>query len=261
MRNALWIGVGVLVVIALVLVGLVGGWVLWGQSVWAGGPYAAPRGGPDACGTRGYQMGPGMMRRGSGWGTQCEGTDYDFGTDAIRPGEPYDVLTIEQAREATVQYVASLGYGNLEVAELMEFERNYYAIVEESDSGIGAMELLIDKWTGAVGPEMGPNMMWNARYGMHGRGGMTGWTRNQTNTVTPEEALQTAQDWLDASRPGVTVEDHADPFYGYYTIHTLKDGEVYGMLSVNGYDGEVYLHTWHGDFIEMTEHEDESHSD
>jgi len=24
-------------------------------------------------------------------------------------------------------------------------------------------------------------------------------------------------------------------------------------LSVNGYSGQVFLHTWHGDFIEMTE--------
>jgi hypothetical protein len=31
------------------------------------------------------------------------------------------------------------------------------------------------------------------------------------------------------------------------------DGETVGMLSVNGYTGQVFPHTWHGDFVEMSE--------
>jgi hypothetical protein len=141
----------------------------------------------------------------------------------------------------------------------MEFERNFYAIVRELDTGIGAMELLVDKWTGAVGPEMGPNMMWNARYGMHGRsGGVMGGT-SEINTITSEAALEIAQRWLDARRPGVAVEQHADPFYGYYTIHTLQDGEIEGMLSVHGTTGQVWYHTWHGAFIQMIEEDESAH--
>ena len=30
-------------------------------------------------------------------------------------------------------------------------------------------------------------------------------------------------------------------------------GSVAGMLSVNGYSGQVFLHTWHGTFIEEAE--------
>ncbi|HHS97569.1 MAG TPA: hypothetical protein ENK08_06665 [Chloroflexi bacterium] len=166
-------------------------------------------------------------------------------------------MSIDEAREAVEQYIARLGYPNLEVAEVMEFEHNFYAIVRETDTGIGAMELLIDKRTGAVGPEMGPNMMWNGKYGMHGRG--RGWMMGGgaaiTNTISPEEALRIAQRWLDAYRPGVTVEEHADPFYGYYTIHTMRDGRIEGMLSVNGTTGQVWYHTWHGEFIRMVEEE------
>ena len=33
----------------------------------------------------------------------------------------------------------------------------------------------------------------------------------------------------------------------------MKDGQVFGMLSVNGYSGEVWYHNWHGAFIEMEE--------
>ncbi len=72
-------------------------------------------------------------------------------------------------------------------------------------------------------------------------------------TVTPEQVRQKAQQWLDTYLPGTTVAEEADAFYGYYTIHVLKNGQVYGMLSVNGYTGQVWYHTWHGDFIGMRE--------
>lgn len=210
-------------------------------------------------------MGPGMMR---GWDApttpctasiinwSCGGNPEGYGGESLSS----DALTIEEAHEAIERYIDALGYPDLEIAEVMEFERNFYAIVEEADAGIGAMELLVEKWTGAVSPEMGPNMMWNARYGMQAtggctRGGMMGGT-SEANTIAPEEALKVAQRWLDAHRPSVTVEEHADPFYGYYTIHTLEDDRIEGMLSVHGTTGQVWYHTWHGAFIQMIEEEE-----
>jgi hypothetical protein len=54
----------------------------------------------------------------------------------------------------------------------MEFTNNYYAEVEEKDTGIGAMELLIGRPGSRVYQEPGPNMMWNTKYGMmSGSGG------------------------------------------------------------------------------------------
>jgi len=246
MKTALRIGLGIVIVVALVIAGLTAGWALWGRRLWAGW---------------GYGMGPGMMGRwnapvapcaatGANWG--CGGSPGIYG----RPTSSSGALTIEEAHEAVEQYVEALGYPNLEIAEVMEFERNFYAIVRETDTGIGAMELLVDKWTGDAGPEMGPNMMWNTRYGTHGRG-MMGRAGEPAN-LTPEEALQTAQRWLDTYRSGVTVEEHADPFYGYYTIHTLKDGEIEGMLSVHASTGQVWYHTWHGAFVQMIAEEDHS---
>ena len=32
-----------------------------------------------------------------------------------------------------------------------------------------------------------------------------------------------------------------------------KDGKIIGMLSVNGYNGQIFLHTWHGTFIQEVE--------
>ena len=114
-------------------------------------------------------------------------------------------VDIQDAQRAVQAYVRETGYGDLEVAELMEFEHNFYAIVREHDTGIGALELLVDKVTAAVGPERGPNMMWNARYGMHRRGGMMGGWASETNTLSDAQALESAQRWLDDNRPGVTV--------------------------------------------------------
>ncbi len=123
---------------------------------------------------------------------------------------------------------------------------------------MSAYELIIDNYTGAISPEQGPNMMWNQKYGMMGGGMMgtlTGWSNGSSSqmTVTPEQAVTDAQHWLDANDPGLTADKEATPFDGYYTLHTLKDGKIVGMLSVNGYTGQVWYHTWHGSFVQSKE--------
>ena len=192
--------------------------------------------------------GPGMMYNNRVWDDDCPMVE---GYTAPTSGE----ISIEDAQQAVERYIEDWD-GKLEIAELMEFEENYYAIVREHDTGIGAMELLVDKTTGIVGPEMGPNMMWNARYGMHRRGGMMG-VSGEANRISEDRAIEIAQTWLDRNKPDVTAEEHADPFYGYYTIHTVRDGEIEGMLSVHGSTGQVWYHTWHGAFIQMIEGQEE----
>lgn len=82
---------------------------------------------------------------------------------------------------------------------------------------------------------------------------MGGWwgTRTGEMTVTPEQAIEIAQAYLDRAYPGLEADEEAEAFYGYYTLHTLRDGNIVGMLSVNGYTGQVWPHTWHGEFIGM----------
>jgi hypothetical protein len=151
----------------------------------------------------------------------------------------------------------------------MIFDNQAYAEVKEKSTGIGAMELLVDPVTLAVFPEYGPNMMWNLKYGMMsgyngygmmGGGMMGGWQQNPGATpeisadmpVSIEQSGQIAQQFLERYDPGKQADDHADVFYGYYTLHVLQDGKVIGMLSVNGYSGQVFPHTWHGAFVEMS---------
>jgi len=188
--------------------------------------------------------------------------------------------SLTEAREAFEQAVSnSYGDSNLKVEEVMEFANNYYAEVKESDTGIYAMELLIDKRSGRLYPEPGPNMMWNTKYGMMSGGmsgqgimgpggqgmmgpggqGMMGGSAYQASPetempISPDQVSQIADDYLSLISPGTETEE-PDQFYGYYTLHTLQDGEVTGMLSVNGYTGQVWYHSWHGSFMAMEESE------
>ena len=81
------------------------------------------------------------------------------------------VGSLDEARAAFERAVAGYGNPNLEVGEVMEFANNYYAEVEEKDTHIGAMEVLINRPGNRVYPEPGPNMMWNTKYGMMSGGG------------------------------------------------------------------------------------------
>lgn len=163
-------------------------------------------------------------------------------------------ISMETAQQSVQSFLDRTGNKNLRIDELMEFDQNFYALIKEQSTGIGAFELLVNKHTGAVAFEPGPNMMWNTKYSPMGRGGMMGggspgvWTPSGAMTVSSVRATQIAQGWLD-SRPGGYSAGTADAFYGYYTFHFESAGRTAGMLSVNGYGGQIWLHTWHGSFI------------
>ena len=219
----------------------------WGGMMWGGGMMGGwGMMGPGMMGGWNGMPGPGTCPMYGGWQTPTDGTP----------------LTAEQVTEIAERYVASYGNPDLGVAEIMEFSNHFYVQAREESTGRYAFEFLIDRFTGAVHPEPGPNMMWNTKYGHMGymAGMMGGWWRSPTGepNVTPERAIQIAQEFLDRYRPGFEADDEADAFYGYYTIHILRDGQIVGMLSVNSYTGQVWPHTWHGEFIGMVggeEHE------
>ncbi len=78
-------------------------------------------------------------------------------------------------------------------------------------------------------------------------------TRPGKMPVTAEQALQTARTYLDKAYPGVQPVAKADEYPGYYTVDVQKQSSLSGMLSVNGFTGQVWYHSWHGQFIEMTD--------
>ena len=176
----------------------------------------------------------------------------------LKTAAPDDII------QAVQDYLAYYKDADLAIKEIMIFDNNSYAIITEKSTGVGAFELLVDPLVKTAYPEYGPTMMWNLKYGMHsgygmmGGDGMIGNYQQPQNVdaeipVSADEATKYAQDYLDKYQPGVTVSEEITPFYGYYTIDLEKGGQIVGMLSVNGYDGQVFYHSWHGAFIEISE--------
>ncbi|MFJ7290362.1 hypothetical protein [Streptomyces collinus] len=155
-------------------------------------------------------------------------------------GQP--VTTLAAAKARAQEYADQLG---LRAGEVMQFSRNFYAELTTYD-GKGATEVLIDPESGAVWLEYGPAMMWNTDYGMpmHRTTG--------TARISAPEAENIARQWLDDHRPDRTPGE-AEAFPGYYTLHTFKGKTITGMLSVNAHSGQVWYHSWHGNFVAMSE--------
>lgn len=192
--------------------------------------------GAFAEGMMGGQGGYGMMGAYGSFGST--GTDH-LGLTRI---------SLADAKNDVQAYLKATGNPKLAIDEVMEFDRNFYAIVKETHPDHAAFELLVNPYNGTVTPEPGPNMMWNTKYSPMGARfiGSEG-----PMNVSVEQARQDALAYLKNVEPQYTVEAKPDVFYGYYTMHFLKDGKILGMLSVNGYTGQVWVHTWHGAYIKM----------
>lgn len=193
----------------------------------------------------------GMMGGGPGYGYDMMGggngmMGYGYGP-AVGNGLNIERLSFADVRNVVQKYLAVARDNTLVIDEIMSFDRNFYVLVKEKKTGQGAFELLVDPYTGRISPEPGPNMMWNVKYGR------MGWQNGnfQAMNVDVAEARKVAQTYLDSIQPGFTVEEKPDVFYGYYTAHVMKQGKIAGMLSVNGYTGQVWFHSWHGVYQSM----------
>lgn len=191
--------------------------------------------------------------------------------------EPLSISDTEAAIEA---YLDNFENKNLEIGEIMVFDNQAYARIIESDTGLSAFELIVDPSTQFVYHAQGPNVLWNVKYGSLRGGGIgesvmidgvltvggsylyydEGFTTidfyedGVDKPIDNEQALLIAEEYLVKTEEGLSVEEDAKEFYGYYTFHTTKDGNLFGLISVNGYTGQVFIHTWHGQFIEMQEY-------
>jgi hypothetical protein len=189
---------------------------------------------------------------GTGWGYNfCSEDIGNMFRGLLQGEEPLD-LSFDEIEIQVNEYLAGNNLTHLSIAEIMEFSKNFYIEIHEIDTGMGAMELLVDKSSGAIFPEYGPNMMWNLKYGMHSTIPLS---QNEIDmSVSEDEAVELADRYLARAGTGEFAGDEVEKFYGYYTIHTLdQNGDIAGMLSVNGFSGDVWYHNWHGIFIDMVE--------
>ncbi len=189
-----------------------------------------------------------------------------YSLNQINTGEKMDYEALEKHVESYInQYDA-----NLVISDVFLFEdSDYYFSIMEEDTGLGAMELLVNPYTGDVYPEFGPNMMWNLKYGMHnnssygmmnnrgmfGRNSMWDYTSINTserNEISRIDAQKLASEYIDTKfSDEYIVAEEGHEFYGYYTFHLEDGNSTVSMLSVNGFTGEVWYHDWHGTVTEI----------
>jgi hypothetical protein len=209
--------------IALLGVALAG---LFAVGAWASIDASISRSGPTRV------VGPEMMGRASSGGMM---NGYGLAGD----GQP--VTSLAAARQRAQLLADRLG---LRTGEVIQFSNGFYVKLVDAD-GQGAVEVLVDPAGGGVGLEYGPGMMWNTRYGAHAAG------TDAAVRVSAADARRGAQRWLDDQRPGLTAGE-PELFPGYYTLQTMRDSMVTGMMSVNAFTGAVWYHTWHGSLVALT---------
>lgn len=258
-----------IILAAVIILGIAGGLLYTG--IWIGrfgvNPFSAQWDGHRWGGLNGYR------------GEHCPGSASFRGPGRMggifRSSPDLEPLSDHEIEDILEDYLKGLSDPDLVLSDIMIFDNHAYAQILETSTGIGAMEVLVDYEAKQVYPEHGPNMMWNLKYSpmavggdFHGRGMMAGRAGYSSETdvdlenfsempISSEQAVAAAQEYLDQYLPGIDADDHAVMFYGYYTLHTLDGEEVEGMLSVNGYSGQVFYHDWHGELLESADHDDD----
>ena len=147
-------------------------------------------------------------------------------------------VTTEQEARTAIQGFIDLAYSDLAISELWEYGGVYKAELSGTN-GAKAFDLIVDKLTGAVSPEMGMAMMLNATYGR----GLYRMTSFGTSlTLTAQQATDLAQTFVDKNALGYTL-DAPETYPGYYKFHSTT-GTGFGMdIMVNGYNGRIWMNT------------------
>ena len=221
-----------------------------------------PRAPGSGYGNYGSNGGYGMMRHGfggrGGYGMMGGGMMGGgmMGSNMMRVLPP-DAEPLDDAELRARLDAAARSFGpDVRVDDVMPFTDHSYAQFVGPD-GSGLAEVLVDRYTGVVMPEPGPNMMWNLRSGMGGYGvdgfgmnanGMGRWgaTPNTAEERYGEaQARELAATFLAGYLPGADVLA-SQTFPGYMTFDYGREGQIDGMLSVNLGSGQIWPHTWHG---------------
>lgn len=204
------------------------------------GGYGMMRPGYGGYGPGGMGMSPGgmgMMGGGMMGGTMMRILAPD--------AEPLDDAELRARLDAAARTFGP----DVAVDDVMPFTDHTYAQFVGPD-GVGLAEVLVDRYSGVVTPEPGPNTMWNLRTGMGSgmgfgpdvRGGQPGTSGERYD---PTEARELAATFLAGYLPGAEILA-GQTFPGYVTFDYGRDGRIDGMLSVHLGSGQVWSHTWHG---------------
>lgn len=195
-------------------------------------------------GPNGYGGGYGMMggqgANGYGGGYGMMGGGYDAKSLGVNLANG-EVTTSDQAVAIAKAYTQKSNQ-DVVVAELHEFSNGYEVELKEGATEAKAYEVMVYKNGGQIIAEMGPNIMWNTKYGH------MNWGNYGAVTVSEEQAAKSAQEFVSKLGQGYSIgKPELAP--GYYEFMIQKDGKDYAELDVNGYTGQVWFENWQGPII------------
>jgi len=184
-------------------------------------------------------------------------------TESCPPGTVYGsglrnptqtASTMDEALGTAQKFLVAVNNPDLVIDKIIEFEKHFYVIYDERSTGRGAFAIIISKPgaeplplgpNGLYRPGEGPNSMWDTRYGLAAFRPTGYGIENYDVSAAMEQAFK----YLNENIPGAEIGD-VHPFYGYVTLEILKDGKVYGIISVQSFTGTVLFHDGLGSYIQ-----------
>lgn len=200
------------------------------------GSYAGTNG---TSGYGSYGGGCGGVNNGAGYGMM--GGGYNAASLGINLANG-QVTSDDQVIAIAKAYVQVLNQ-DLSIDEIHEYSDSYEVELKESKTENKAFEFMISKNEGYIFIEMGPNVMWNNKYGR------MNWGESGNTQIAAEQAAKAAQDYVNQQMGSAYTLEQPEVAPGYYEFMILKDGKDYAELDVNGYTGRVWFESWHGPIL------------
>lgn len=196
--------------------------------------------GGGVAGTPGTGPGAGYTGSGTGYGYGVAGGAMMGNSSTAGYLGTLHPITTAAAAETAFQAFIGAASSSFQITEIWEYATVYKAELSYT-TGAKAFDLIADKFTGTVTQEMGMSMMLNAGYGS----GLSAPPAGSTLTVTPAQAQAAAQTFINNNRLGYTLQA-VETYPGYYRFHTVSASipASFGMdIMVNGYNGQIWMHT------------------
>jgi hypothetical protein len=127
------------------------------------------------------------------------------------------VATPEEAARLALDTVHGRGWTWLTLDEVHIFP-SFYEVEFNDRHNFKGPEIYVSRSSGAVGPEMGPNMMWDSQYGM-------GPTCSSSLTEDQARALITT--------PGGLSVGDGEPHHGYWEFELKRGAAVVNQINVS----------------------------
>ena len=127
------------------------------------------------------------------------------------------VVTPEEAARLALDTVHGRGWPWLTLDEVHIFPA-FYEVEFNDRHGLKGPEIYVSRSSGAVGPEMGPNMMWDSQYGM-GPACSSGLTEDQARALI-------------TSPGGLSIGD-GEHHHGYWEFELTRGGAAVNQINVS----------------------------